>query len=67
MLTGRWPVRAGVAGNCPSHEGGNGALPAREITTGATNFVTMTVIPEPNAAALLGGLGTLCLLRRRRN
>lgn len=35
-------------------------------TTGATNFVTMTVIPEPNVAALLGGLGTLCLLRRRR-
>ena len=35
-------------------------------TTGATNFVTMTVIPEPDVAALLGGLGTLCLLRRRR-
>ncbi len=32
---------------------------------GATAFVTMTVIPEP-AAALLGGLGTLLLLRRRR-
>jgi autotransporter-associated beta strand protein len=35
-------------------------------TTGATNFVTLTVVPEPNAAALLGGLGTLLLLRRRR-
>jgi autotransporter-associated beta strand protein len=35
-------------------------------TTGATNFVTMTVIPEPNVAALLGGLGVLALLRRRR-
>ncbi|MEX1048735.1 MAG: autotransporter-associated beta strand repeat-containing protein [Akkermansiaceae bacterium] len=33
--------------------------------TGATNFVTMTVIPEPSAA-LLGGLGLLVLLRRRR-
>jgi autotransporter-associated beta strand protein len=34
--------------------------------TGATNYITMTVIPEPNVAALLGGLGTLFLLRRRR-
>ena len=32
MLTGRWPARAGVAGNCSSHEGGKGALPADEIT-----------------------------------
>jgi len=30
-----------------------------------TSFVTMTAIPEP-AAALLGGLGVLLLLRRRR-
>lgn len=27
---------------------------------------TIAVIPEPNAAALLGGLGMLALLRRRR-
>jgi autotransporter-associated beta strand protein len=27
---------------------------------------TITVIPEPNVAALLGGLGTILLLRRRR-
>jgi fibronectin-binding autotransporter adhesin len=33
--------------------------------TGATRFVTMTVVPEPGAA-LLGGLGLLALLRRRR-
>lgn len=33
----------------------------------STHFVTMTVIPEPNVAALLGGLGALALLRRRRN
>lgn len=32
---------------------------------GATGFVTMTVVPEP-AVALLGGLGMLTLLRRRR-
>lgn len=32
---------------------------------GASSFVTMTVIPEP-AAALLGGIGFLILLRRRR-
>ena len=32
-----------------------------------SNYVTMTVIPEPNVAALLGGLGVLLLFRRRRN
>jgi autotransporter-associated beta strand protein len=34
-------------------------------TTGATNYVTLTAVPEPNVAALLGGLATLLLLRRR--
>jgi autotransporter-associated beta strand protein len=34
--------------------------------TGATNYVTLTVVPEPNVAALIGGLGTLLLFRRRR-
>ena len=29
--------------------------------------LTFTAVPEPNAAALLGGLGALMLLRRRRN
>jgi hypothetical protein len=28
--------------------------------------VTITVVPEPDAAALLGALGALALLRRRR-
>jgi autotransporter-associated beta strand protein len=34
---------------------------------GAGSFVTITVIPEPNVAALLGGVGVLGLLRRRRS
>ena len=29
-------------------------------------YLTLTVVPEPNVAALLGGLGMLALLRRRR-
>jgi autotransporter-associated beta strand protein len=33
--------------------------------TGAANFVTLTVIPEPNVAMVVGGLGVLALLRRR--
>jgi autotransporter-associated beta strand protein len=32
-----------------------------------SSYVTMTAIPEPNTAALVGGLGMLALLRRRRN
>ncbi len=32
LLTGRWPVRAGVPGNCASQQGGKGALPPSEIT-----------------------------------
>jgi autotransporter-associated beta strand protein len=32
-----------------------------------SSYVTMTAIPEPNVAALLGGLGILSLLGRRRN
>jgi arylsulfatase A-like enzyme len=31
-LTGRFPVRAGVPGNCASQRGGRGALPPAEIT-----------------------------------
>lgn len=31
-LTGRWPMRAGVPGNCASQKGGKGALPAEEVT-----------------------------------
>ncbi|MHB8971467.1 MAG: sulfatase-like hydrolase/transferase [Pirellulaceae bacterium] len=31
-LTGRWPVRAGVPGNCASQRGEQGALPAGEVT-----------------------------------
>ncbi|MEI6818384.1 MAG: PEP-CTERM sorting domain-containing protein [Verrucomicrobiota bacterium] len=32
-----------------------------------TSFVTVTAVPEPNAASLVGGLGVLALLRRRRS
>lgn len=32
LLTGRWPVRAGVPGNCASQKGGKGALPPEETT-----------------------------------
>ncbi|MBE0544522.1 MAG: sulfatase-like hydrolase/transferase [Verrucomicrobia bacterium] len=31
-LTGRWPMRAGVPGNCASQRGGAGGLPPSEIT-----------------------------------
>ncbi|MFM2196570.1 MAG: hypothetical protein RLZZ505_2 [Verrucomicrobiota bacterium] len=34
---------------------------------GAISFVTMTAVPEPTAAALLGILGMFALLRRRRS
>jgi autotransporter-associated beta strand protein len=36
-------------------------------TAGATNYVTLTVVPEPSVATLVGGLGMIALLRRRRN
>ncbi len=32
LLTGRYPVRAGVPGNCASQRGGKGALPDTEVT-----------------------------------
>lgn len=32
VLTGRWPVRAGVPTNCASQPGGKGALPPAEVT-----------------------------------
>jgi arylsulfatase A len=32
LLTGRWPVRAGVPSNCASQAGGSGALPSQEVT-----------------------------------
>jgi fibronectin-binding autotransporter adhesin len=40
--------------------GANGGVSA------SNTYVTITAIPEPNVAALLGGLGVLALLRRRR-
>lgn len=45
----------------------NDTLKGANYNSEATGtFVTMTVIPEPNAAAVLGTLGVLVLLRRRR-
>jgi hypothetical protein len=35
-------------------------------TTEDFSYVTITAVPEPNVIALLGGLGLLTLLRRRR-
>jgi arylsulfatase A len=32
LLTGRWPVRAGVPTNCASQAGATGALPSQEVT-----------------------------------
>ena len=40
--------------------GANGGVSA------SNTYVTITAIPEPNVAALLGGLGVVALLRRRR-
>jgi fibronectin-binding autotransporter adhesin len=34
--------------------------------TESSGVLSLTVIPEPNVAALIGGFGMLCLLRRRR-
>lgn len=57
-----------VSGNTPSaglaetrSEGGTKPRIGARYAAGAAG-----AIPEPNAAALLGGLGTLLLLRRRR-
>jgi hypothetical protein len=36
------------------------------VAGGQNRFVTLTVVPEPNVAALLGALGGILLLRRRR-
>jgi hypothetical protein len=41
-------------------------LPAYPFRS-TTGSLYVVVIPEPNVAALLGGLGVLGLLRRRRN
>jgi hypothetical protein len=40
--------------------GGDAANP------GSGSFVTFTVVPEPSVAMLVGGLGMIALLRRRR-
>ena len=45
----------------------NDTTPGANGGASASNtFVTITAVPEPNVAALLGGLGVFALLRRRR-
>ena len=44
----------------------SGDLNFEAIDIGGTGFTQITMIPEPSAPALLGGLGLLALLRRRR-
>jgi autotransporter-associated beta strand protein len=51
--------------------GGNWQIDYNDASAGLNGgigdtFVTITAVPEPNAAMLLGGLGMLALLRRRR-
>ena len=43
-----------------SSAGANGGVSA------SNTYVTISAVPEPNVAALLGGLGVLALMRRRR-
>jgi hypothetical protein len=42
------------------------AAHAQNVNQQYISNITLTAIPEPNVAALLGGLGTILLLRRRR-
>ena len=44
----------------------NTATNSTESYVDGGKYLTLTVVPEPNVAALLGGLGMLALLRRRR-
>ena len=44
--------------------GGNNFLSDQ---TGASGYITMTVIPEPNVAMVAGSLALMAMLRRRRD
>jgi hypothetical protein len=45
----------------------NGTVnPAYPGNTGVLPYIDLVVIPEPSAPAMLGAIGTLILLRRRR-
>jgi hypothetical protein len=64
-LTSQFTSQTGVAGGTPItvNVAGGVGYTIEATTSGA--FTTITVVPEPNAA-VLGGLGVLALLRRRR-
>lgn len=59
---GNWTIDSGAFTSSPSWTGTwNLAQSSNDLV------LSYTVIPEPNAAMLVGGLGMLSLLRRRRN
>jgi fibronectin-binding autotransporter adhesin len=58
-------INAGGLWRIDYNDNGTAGLNLGSVT--GTSFVTVTAIPEPNVAALLGCLGALVLLRRRRN
>ncbi len=64
---------SGLADNSTfTDAGGEWLIHYNDLTGAGTNggtqskFVTITAVPEPDAATLVGGLGVLALLRRRR-
>ena len=69
-LTGRWPVRAGVPGNCASQKDAKGALPAEEVTmaemfkaAGLRHRTHRQVAPRLHAGNLATGAGIRPQLR----
>ena len=68
-----WQIHdaTGAAGTGYDTTGFTNALDGGAFSVGLADsntdiVLTFTAVPEPNAAALLGTLGTLILLRRRR-
>jgi hypothetical protein len=57
---------SGPTNGCSSNDDISAGSNFGSDTTGANRFVTMTVVPEPSVAVLLGGICTMLMLRRRR-